>query len=177
METLFQQFGFLSQFPTEIVVLSSIVLAIAFAYTGAPLWLWAIMGYSLFLGFDAPLWSIGAYTAAVLIFNIPLIRRTLISAPIMKLMEVLKFLPTISETERTAIDAGTVWVDGELFSGKPNFKRILSEPYPELTHDEQEFLDNQVEKLCSIVNDWDVFVKKDFTDDAWDYMRKEGFFG
>jgi acyl-CoA dehydrogenase len=177
MEAILQQFGFLYEFPIEIIVVSAIILAIAFAYTGAPLWIWAIMGYTLITGFNAPIWLLGVYTGAVLIFNIPAIRRNLISVPIMKLMGALKFLPTISETERTAIDAGTVWVDGELFSGKPNFKRILKEPYPELTKDEQEFLDNQVETLCSIVNDWDVFVKKDFTDEAWDYMRKEGFFG
>ncbi len=177
MDTILQQFGFLFQFPLEIVIISAIVLAIGLAYTGAPLFIWAVFGYSLVFGFDAPLWLISAYTAFVLVFNLPVIRRNLVSIPIMKLMEALKFLPTISETERTAIDAGTVWVDGELFSGKPNFKRILSEPYPELTKDEQDFLDNQVEKLCSLVNDWDVFVKKDFNDEAWDYMRKEGFFG
>lgn len=84
-------------------------------------------------------------------------------------MEALKFLPTISDTEKTAIDAGTVWMDGELFSGKPNLKLILKEPYPELTEDEQNFLDNQLETLCSMVNDWDVFVKKDFPEQVWDY--------
>lgn len=177
METLIQQLDFLAQFPVEAVVISAIVLAIAFAYSGAPLWLWGIMGYVLLLGYEAPLWLIGVYTAFAVVFNIPVVRRNLVSVPIMKLMEALKFLPTISETERTAIDAGTVWVDGELFSGKPDFKRILSEPYPELTKDEQEFLDNQVEKLCSMVNDWDVFVQKDFTSETWDYLRKEGFFG
>lgn len=177
MEAILQQFGYLSQFSAEIVILSAIVLAIAFAYTGAPLWIWSILGYSLILGYDTPIWLIGSYSVLVLIFNIPVIRRNLISVPIMKLMDALKFLPTISETERTAIDAGTVWVDGELFSGKPDFKRIMAEPYPELTKEEQGFLDNQVEKLCSIVNDWDVFVKKDFNEDAWEYMRKEGFFG
>jgi len=177
METLIQQLDFLAQFPVEAVVISAIVLAIAFAYSGAPLWLWGIMGYVLLLGYEASLWLIGVYTAFAVVFNIPVVRRNLVSVPIMKLMEALKFLPTISETERTAIDAGTVWVDGELFSGKPDFKRILSEPYPELTKDEQEFLDNQVEKLCSMVNDWDVFVQKDFTSETWDYLRKEGFFG
>ena len=121
-------------------------------------------------------WLISSYTFAVLLFNIPFIRRNLVSKPIMKLMEVLKFLPTISETERTAIDAGTVWMDGELFSGKPNFKKILSEPYPDLTKDEQDFLNVQVEHLCSIVNDWDVFETK-ILRKTWDYLRKEGFFG
>jgi acyl-CoA dehydrogenase len=95
----------------------------------------------------------------------------------MKLLDALNFLPTISETEKTAIDAGGVWVEGELFSGKPDFKRVLNEPYPELTKDERDFLDNQVEALCKKVNDWDVFVDKDFTEEAWEYMRKEGFFG
>ncbi|MBO6794201.1 MAG: acyl-CoA dehydrogenase [Balneolaceae bacterium] len=177
MNTIVEYFGFLSQFPIAAVVASAIILAMIFAYTGAPLWLWAISGYTLLFGFNAPAWMLITYTVLALVFNVPAIRRTLLSSPIMKLMEALNFLPTISETERTAIDAGTVWVDGELFSGKPDFKRILDEPYPELTKDEQDFLDNQVEALCSKVTDWDIFVDKDFPEEAWDYMRKEGFFG
>lgn len=177
MDTIFQQFSFIQQSPIEYVVASAILIGIVCAYSGSPLWIWAILGYTLMLGYNAPIWLISSYTVAVLLFNIPFIRRNLVSKPIMKLMEVLKFLPTISETERTAIDAGTVWMDGELFSGKPNFKKILSEPYPDLTKDEQDFLNVQVEHLCSIVNDWDVFVDKDFTEETWDYLRKEGFFG
>ncbi|HCI71580.1 MAG TPA: acyl-CoA dehydrogenase, partial [Balneola sp.] len=49
--------------------------------------------------------------------------------------------------------------------------------YPELTKEEQEFLDGPVEKVCEMVNDWDVFVRKDFTEETWDFLRKEGFFG
>lgn len=177
MNTLVEYFGFLYQFPTAAVIVAAIVLAIVFAYTGSPLWLWAVAGYSLLFGFDAPMWLTVCYTVLAIVFNVPAVRRNLVSVPIMKLMEALNFLPTISETERTAIDAGTVWVDGELFSGKPDFKRILNEPYPELTKDEQDFLDNQVEALCSKVNDWDIFVDKDFPEEAWEYMRKEGFFG
>lgn len=169
--------GYLYQFPLWATIGVAIILAIGLAYTGAPLWLWGIFGYAALFGFNAPLWLIGVYTAFVLVFNITPIRRNLLSVPIMKLMKAMKFLPMISDTERTAIDAGTVWVDGELFSGKPNFKRILDEPYPELTKEEQEFLDVQVEKLCTLVNDWDVFVERDFKETAWDYMRKEGFFG
>ncbi len=177
MEAITELFGFLFEIPLWTSVGAAIILAIGFAYTGAPLWLWAIAGYLGLAGLEAPNWLFITYSALVLLFNVKPIRRTLLSAPIMKLLDVLNFLPTISETEQTAIDAGTVWVEGELFSGKPNFKRILDEPYPELTKDEQDFLDNQVEALCSMVNDWDVFVKKDFNEDAWDYMRKEGFFG
>lgn len=177
MEAILQHFGYLTQFPIEYVITSAFLLAIAFAYLGTPLWIWTIAGYALLFGYDSPIWVVGTYSLLALIFNVPIIRKNLMSIPIMKLMEVLKFLPTISDTEKTAIDAGTVWMDGELFSGKPNLKRILEEPYPGLTHGEQGFLDNQVETLCSMVNDWDIFVKKDFPEQVWDYLRKEGFFG
>lgn len=177
METLQELFGFIYDAPIWGSIGVAILLAMSFAYTGAPLWIWGIAGYAALIGLDAPVGISIAYTILVIIFNVKPIRRNVLSAPIMKLLDVLNFLPTISETEQTAIDAGTVWVEGELFSGKPDFKRILNEPYPELTKEEQSFLDNQVEALCTMVNDWDVFVKKDFNDDAWDFMRKEGFFG
>lgn len=177
MEAFTDIFGFFSEVPLWASIGSAIVLAIFFAYTGAPLWLWGIAGYAGLIGLNAPNWVMITYTVLVVVFNIKPVRRVVLSGPIMKLLDALKFLPKISETEKTAIDAGTVWVDGELFSGKPDFKRILSEPYPELTKEERDFLDNQVEALCKKVNDWDVFVKKDFNEDAWDYMRKEGFFG
>ncbi len=177
MEVLAEYLGFIYEVPIWASVGVAIVLAITLAYTGAPLWIWAIAGYIGLAGLEVPQWVYIAYSVFVVLFNVKPVRRTLLSAPIMKLLDVLNFLPTISETEQTAIDAGTVWVEGELFSGKPDFKRILNEPYPELTKEEQDFMDNQVETLCSMVNDWDVFVKKDFTEEAWDYMRKEGFFG
>lgn len=177
MEALNEWFGFFSEVPLWASIGVTVILAMTFAYKGAPLYLWAIAGYAGLVGLDAPMWLFITYTVLVLVFNVKPIRRSVISAPIMKLLDALNFLPKISETEQTAIEAGTVWVEGELFSGKPDFKRILSEPYPELTKDEQEFLDGPVEKLCSLVNDWDVFVEKDFTEEAWTFMRENGFFG
>ncbi|NBC19201.1 MAG: hypothetical protein GVY18_18000, partial [Bacteroidetes bacterium] len=75
---------------------------------------------------------IGAAALGVL-FGVPAVRRKALSKPLMDTMERLGFLPTISETEKTAIEAGTVWVDGELFSGNPDFERLLGERYPDLT--------------------------------------------
>ncbi len=174
MEVLF---GFLNDIPLW-QAMSGIVLAvIILAYSGAPLWLWTLVTYLILIGFDAENWLLIAFTVVALIFNLKPLRRALVSAPVMKLLDATNFLPAISETEQTAIEAGTVWVEGELFSGKPDFKRILSEPYPELTAEEQAFIDGPVEKLCEMVKDWDVFVKKDFTDEAWEYMRREKFFG
>ncbi len=169
--------GYMSDLPLWVSIASIVIVTFGFAYTGAPLWLWAIAGYALLLGFEPANWLLISYTALVLLFNVKPLRAVLISGPIMSLMKALNFLPKISETEQTAIDAGTVWVDGELFSGKPNFKRILNEDYPDLTADEKAFMDGPVEELCSLVNDWDVTVNKDFSKEAWEYMKKEGFFG
>ncbi|MGH2413971.1 MAG: acyl-CoA dehydrogenase, partial [Microcystaceae cyanobacterium] len=86
-------------------------------------------------------------------------------------------LPTISETERAAIEAGTVWVDGEFFSGAPNFKRLNSEVYPQLSADIQAFLDGPVEQVCSMVNDWEIHSRKDLPPEVWDYLKQERFLG
>lgn len=177
MEYLSNFYGFFAEMPTWLAILATIVVFLILGYTGAPLLLWTLAIYAFLFGVKAPMWLFIAFTVVALIFNIKTIRRALVSAPIMKLLDVLNFLPTISETEQTAIEAGNVWIEGELFSGKPDFKRILNENYPTLTQEEQDFIDGPVEKLCSMVNDWDVFVKKDFEEETWDYMRNEGFFG
>ena len=115
--------------------------------------------------------------AATALWKIPALRRSTISKGVMKAMKELGFLPTISETEKTAIEAGTVWMDGELFSGKPDFDRINSQPYPDLTTEEQAFLDGPVEELCRMTDDWQVYQDKDLPPEAWDYIKQERFFG
>ncbi len=148
-----------------------------FGFTGAPLAIWLLGAAVLMWGFGAPVWAWAVLGAVALIFAVKPIRRVTFSNGIMKLMKALNFLPVISQTEQTAIDAGTVWIDGELFSGKPDFNRILNESYPELTEEEQAFLDNQVEHLCEMVNDWEVFQNRDLPPEVWEYMLKEKFFG
>ncbi|MGN8224828.1 acyl-CoA dehydrogenase [Gracilimonas sp. BCB1] len=177
MEALMEFSGFFSEIPLWASIGSAVLLMLFLGYTGAPLWLWAVAGYAGLVGLDAPMWLYITYTVLVLVFNIKPIRRVVLSGPIMKLLDALKFLPKISETEQTAIEAGNVWVEGELFSGKPDFKRILDEDYPDLTKEEQAFMDGPVEKLCEMVTDWDVMVRKGFTDEVWEFMRKEKFFG
>ncbi len=177
MEALTSLLGFFSDIPLWASIISAVLIALVFGYTGAPLWLWAIAGYAGLIGLNAPGWLFIAFTVVVLVFSFKPIRRVVLSAPLMKLLDALNFLPTISETEQTAIEAGNVWVEGELFSGKPNFKRILDEEYPELTEEEQAYMDGPVEELCAMVNDWDVMVDKEFTDETWEFMRKEKFFG
>jgi len=86
-------------------------------------------------------------------------------------------LPRVSDTEREALEAGTVWVDGELFSGRPDFRRILAEPYPELTARERAFLDGPVEDACRRVDPWELSRRRELPPEVWDFLKREGFFG
>ena len=86
-----------------------------------------------------------------------------------------KILPKMSETERTALEAGSVWWDGELFAGKPNWQMLLNHPNTQIPADEQEFLDTKVAKLCSMVNEWEINQNGDMAKEIWDYIKAERF--
>jgi acyl-CoA dehydrogenase len=158
------------------VILGVLLVLFVLGYTGAPLWTWALAGAAGLYGAGAPLWVWIPYGVLVAVFNIGPLRRQM-SAGVMRLMEALQFLPTISETEQTAIDAGTVWMEGELFSGKPDFDKTLDQLYPELSDEEQAFLDGPCEEVCEMVNDWEVHQRGDLSAETWDYLKEEGFFG
>ncbi|RAP33491.1 acyl-CoA dehydrogenase, partial [Candidatus Marinamargulisbacteria bacterium SCGC AAA071-K20] len=153
------------------------VLFCVFGFVGAPLILWSIVSLGTLYLTQAPLTTIYVVGAILLLFNLPILRRYVISLPLMKIMIMIKFLPTISKTEQIAIEAGTVWVDKELFSGKPNYDRILGETYSQLTQEEQAFIDGPCEELCKLVNDWEVYRTREIPQKAWDYIKKEKFFG
>jgi len=177
MEPLVNSLGFFSSYSLWGTIAGIVAVALIMGYRGAPLWLWSISGLVVLWGFGAPLWLFAVYGVLCLVFNIKPVRRALVTAPLMKLLDAMNFLPSISETERTAIEAGNVWIDAELFSGKPDLKRLADEAYPDLTAEEKAFLDGPVEELCSMVDDWDVFVRKGFTDETWEFMKKHRFFG
>ncbi|PRH83070.1 acyl-CoA dehydrogenase [Arenimonas caeni] len=89
-----------------------------------------------------------------------------------------KMLPKLSDTEKTALDAGTVGFEGELFSGMPKWETLLAQPRPELTAEEQAFLDGPVEQACRMTNDWEVtHVRADLPPELWDFLKKNKFFG
>ncbi len=152
-------------------------LFVGLAYINVPMLAWFAYA-ALVLGIaHAPLWLWGLLGCVAIVFNVPFIRQVVITAPIVKSIQQLKLLPAISETERAAIEAGTVWVDGELFSGQPNFQRILAEPYPALNPEEQAFVDGPVEQVCRMATDWEIHQRKDLPPDVWAYLRQERFFG
>ncbi|MEN8264243.1 MAG: acyl-CoA dehydrogenase [Nitrospirota bacterium] len=108
--------------------------------------------------------------------NVPLIRRKLITGRLFSIFK--KTLPAMSSTEEEALQAGTVWWDGELFSGMPDWKRLLSLPSPKLTESEQAFIDGPAENLCRMLDDWNITEElQDLPKEVWDYIKEEGFFG
>jgi len=113
---------------------------------------------------------------AVVLLGVRPVRRALLSAPIFNLYR--KVLPQMSDTERDALEAGTVWWEGELFRGRPDWKRMLAYPRPRLTEEEQHFLDHQAEEACRMVNDWNITQERfDLPPEVWDYLKRSGFLG
>jgi alkylation response protein AidB-like acyl-CoA dehydrogenase len=86
-------------------------------------------------------------------------------------------MPAISKTEQTALGCGTIGFDRDIFSGNPSLQKLIDTYQPKITAEEKEFLEVKVDKLCSLLNDHEVSMKKDFSKEAWDYMRDERFFG
>lgn len=146
-------------------------------YIGVPLWTWTIYTATVLWIAQTPIWLWLVFGVVATVLNIPKLRQILLTSQLVKTVRALKLLPNISETERAAIEAGTVWVEGEFFSGKPNFQRILNEPYPQITPDIQAFLDGPVEQVCRMATDWEIYQRKDLPPDVWNYLRQERFFG
>jgi acyl-CoA dehydrogenase len=168
--------GLLNIHPWAVTV-GFIVMLLLLGYTGAGYWWWVAAGAALLMGFVAPMRMWGVYAALVILFGIPPIRRVVLTANLVRVLKAKNFLPAISETEQTAIEAGNVWVDGELFSGKPDFKKIMKEAYPDLSAEEHAFLDGPVEEICRMTNDWQVLQNRDLPPEVWQYMKEKRFLG
>ncbi len=153
------------------------LVAVLFSYFGAYFYMWSLLVLVCLCGVAAPsvMWMVSLIILGI--FNVPFLRQHLVSFPIMSLMNALKFLPKISVTERTAIEAGTVWMDAELFSGNPDLVRLSDQAYPDLSEEERAFINGPVDYVCRLVNDWNVHQRRDFSKEVWDYLKKEKFFG
>jgi acyl-CoA dehydrogenase len=107
--------------------------------------------------------------------NIESVRKQYISEPILKIYK--KIMPEMSSTEKDAIDAGTVWWDGEIFSGNPNWQTLHNIPQARLNAEEQAFLDGPVEEVCNMCDDWEVtHVNADLSAEVWQYLKDNKFF-
>ncbi|MNZ54643.1 Acyl-coenzyme A dehydrogenase [compost metagenome] len=120
----------------------------------------------------ALLWLVLAAKAALVL--LPELRRKVFSGPLFGWFK--RTLPAMSQTEREAIDAGTVWWDGELFSGRPDWNTLLGYSKAELSEEEQAFIDGPTEALCAMVSDWQIGQDLDLPPSAWDHIKSHGFF-
>ncbi|PRB82056.1 acyl-CoA dehydrogenase [Pseudomonas sp. MYb185] len=136
---------------------------LAMTLLGPVHWLLDLILWALFLGIAIPL-------------NLTDWRRRSITTPLFHWFR--KVLPPISDTEQEALDAGTVWWDGEIFSGRPDWDKLHSYPKPTLTAEEQAFLDGPVEELCRMTNEWQVTTQlQDLPEPVWQFIKSNGFFG
>jgi len=129
-------------------------------------------GFSLFWGLLV--WSVLLLPS--LLIGVPGIRLAWLSKPLLR--RIRKVLPPMSETERDAIEAGSVWWEAELFRGAPDWDKLQNYKMPVLSEAEQAFLEGPVDQLCAMIDDWDITHRRmDLPPEVWDFLRQNRFFG
>ena len=149
--------------PLRLVVLGTGVFLAVFTLAG---------GFNLFFG----LLFWGALLIPGILLGVPSIRMQWLSRPLLK--RIRKILPPMSETERDAIEAGNTWWEAELFRGEPDWRKLQGYKVPHLNEEERAFVDGPVEKLCAMIDDWDITHKRrDLPPEIWAFMKQHRFFG
>ena len=157
--------------------ISFFVIALCLGFCKAPFVSWFAIGFLIMLGFNVLPITLVIYTLICLSILITPIRRNLYSKIVMKITKSLKLVPSISKTESEALEAGALWLDKQFFSGQVDGKKLMDEKYPELTKEEEAFLNGQVEELCKMVDNFDIYSKRRIPEKVWNFLKKEKFFG
>lgn len=152
-------------------------------YLGRGYWAWVLPGFCGLCLYGAlrtrlgwPFWLVcGGFVILALFFGWPAIRRRFLTAWLMP--HFARLIPKMGETERIALEAGTVWWEGELFSGDPNWSRLFAFSARPLAAEERAFLEGPVETLCTMANDWEIEQAHDLPQEIWDYIKHHRFFG
>ena len=164
-----------------LIVALAVLSALAFIGRGFLAWIaavavallgWRIAGVQHHALFSACV--IAALVLAVL-FGLPLLRRQLVTRFVMPVFA--KVLPKLGATERIALEAGTVWWDGDLFGGMPDWNKLLAFAPAPLREDEQAFLDGPTLELCRRLDDWAVYQQRDLPPEIWQYIKEQRFLG
>ena len=143
-------------------IIAAIAILVWQEFSGAPTFI-NLLAWAVYLGIVIPL-------------NVTSLRRQLISDKVLSIFR--KVMPGMSQTEREALNAGNVWWDGELFSGKPDWKKLLETPTGLLSKEEQDFLNGPVEELCRMIDDWQITHRdNDLPPEVWQFIKDNGFFG
>src|SRR5438874_2887357 len=163
---------------------AAIAAFLVLAYFGAPLLAWTVAGGAL-LWYLSIVAAFGPVTNVVLaalfvlvavVLNIRWLRRLSFTGPVLAVYR--RILPDMSQTEKEAIDAGTVWWDADLFSGRPDWDKLLAVRAPRVSPEEQAFLDGPVEELCAMCDDWQITHElQDLPPHVWQYIKDQRFLG
>lgn len=164
-----------------IIIFVAMVTVLACNRASLPVWSIATLVLLLFMEGLTPLSVVTLSVLAALyivlfgILNIYPLRRYLISNFVLKLYR--KLMPTISETEKAALDSGTVGWEGDLFSGMPDWESLREMPLSELSNEEREFLEGPVEVICRLINNWEISRTMEIPEEIWSLFKSNGFFG
>ena len=167
--------------PSLLLLLCALIGVGSLAFFANPLWLYAVLFAVLIpIAYSNSILSLTLlFTLLMLIcaaLSLPRVRRFIFSDPVLRVYR--RLLPTISQTEREALQAGHVWWDAELFSGQPHWEKLHRLPAANLNKAEQAFLDNETEQLCQQLNDWHIrHEQKDLPEHIWQFIRQQGFLG
>ena len=160
----------------------AIIWVLAYHAASAAAWSWVVGAGLLALTAGGVLMGIFAglvwlaFIAIAVVANLKSLRQSLMTAPILRIYK--KLLPQMSQTEREALDAGTVWWDGDLFSGKPDWNKLLDYPAPKLTAEEQAFIEGPTEALCAMTDEWEISHELyDLPPHVWHFIKDKGFLG
>ena len=116
------------------------------------------------------------FIVAAVLLNVSSIRKKVLTGPLLKYVRAV--LPPMSQTERDAIEAGTVWWESELFRGNPDWSKLMSTPVAALSAREQAFLDGPTNELCAMLDDWEItYEHNDLPPEIWAFIKKNKFFG
>ena len=160
----------------EALILLFIILV--FGFYSFPLYSYFVLiaAYSfVFCDVGIIFWSIFALLAAI--FLVSSLRVNLITKNIVNFINKKGLLPKISATEEAALQAGTNWVEADFFKAQVNFKEINAQKVTILTKEEQDFLDNEVNELCEMTTDWEIFQNRDLSPQVWQFIKDKKFFG
>ena len=167
-----------------ILILSLLALSITAAFRGVNLLNWTLGMVLVLAGFaiftSVSILAIVAlsvvFAAIALPLNVKSLRREWLTRPFLDIYR--KMLPTLSDTEKVALEAGTVGWEGELFAGNPDWDSLLAQHWPELSETEQAFVEGPVQELCEMLDPWkNAHEFADLPPEVWTFLKENRFFG
>src|SRR6266852_3751658 len=164
--------------------LAVVAVFLVLGYFRLPILAWTLAAAALLwylsvvaaFGYGTNIVLAAVFVAVAAVLNIPILRRKAFTDHVLALYR--RILPDMSSTEKEAIDAGSVWWDADLFSGRPDWNKLLAIPAPRLSAEEQMFLDGPVEELCAMCNDCEItHERQDLPPQVWQFIKDKGFLG